>query len=309
MAEADKNTRRADEAERARHIGASEAAAFATTAGAMLLGILTGVEAAQHRSEHPQPQSAEPTLPPSPAEIAPAQPAAADHRPIQQDGHGTVAQAAAVDSATTIHADTAPDPGFAAEAASHGGAVPAHALVSSIAVWEFSAPADRAHAGTISTGASGATAPSSADPGLLDSGTFIHQISDTITRLIDAPLAIVSDTIAGLSATIGQLTSSLSDTISHLTDSLTGAVTGLVHDAPVAGVLEPVLTDILGPAPTPTDFSGTAGHGASLLDTAGAVPIAPLQPFPLHLGFLGQPTIDGHETHDGAFSALGVHHF
>jgi hypothetical protein len=28
-----------------------------------------------------------------------------------------------------------------------------------------------------------------------------------------------------------------------------------------------------------------------------------------HLGFLGQPTIDGHEPHDAAFSTLGMHHF
>jgi hypothetical protein len=78
-------------------------------------------------------------------------------------------------------------------------------------------------------------------------------------------------------------------------------------------VLEPLVTDILGPAPTATgvatDVSAASHQGASLLDTAGAVPIALLHPLPLHLGFLGQPTIDGHEMHDGAFSALGIHHF
>ena len=316
MAEADKIARRADEAERARHIGASEAAAFATTAGAMLLGVLTGVEAAQHRGEHPA-QPPEPVLPPAqPAEVAPAQPIASDHGPtIQQDAHGTVAQPAAAESAAKIHAgSTAPDHGVVAEAAADSGAAPTHPLVSSIPVWEFSALADHAHSGTNSTGTSGATAPSPLNPGLfnsslLDSSTSIHQLADTITALVDAPLAIVSDTIASLNATVGQLTSSLSGTISHLTGSLTGAVGGLIHDAPVAGAVEPLLTGILGPAPTPTDVSGTAGHGASMLDTAGAVPVAPVHPLPLHLGFLGQPTIDGHEAHDGAFSALGVHHF
>lgn len=311
MAEADNNTRRADEAERARHVGASEAAAFATTAGAMLLGVLASAEAAQHRIEHPsQPQPAEPMLPPSPpAGVVPApqQPASADHAPIQHDAHGSAVQPTPVDSAATIHADKAADPGIATEAAPDDGAGPTHFLVSSIPVWEFSAPTDHAHAGTNSTG--GSVAPSSLDPGSLDSGASMHQLADTITGLVDAPLAIVSDTIANLSATVEHLTSSLSNTISHLADSLTGAVTGLLHDAPVAGALEPLLTDILGPAAKPTDFSETAAHGASMLDTAGAVPIAPLHPFPLHIGFLGQPTIDGHETHDGAFSALGVHHF
>ena len=162
---------------------------------------------------------------------------------------------------------------------------------------------------TINGDTGGSITPSSVNPGVLDSGAFIHQLADTITGLVDASLAIVSDTIASLSTTVGQLTSSLSGTVNQLADGLTGAVTGLIHDTPVAGTLEPVLTDILGSAPKQADFSGTAEHGASMLDTAGAVPIAPLHPFPLHLGFLGQATIDGHETHDGAFSALGVHHF
>jgi hypothetical protein len=313
MAEADKNTRRADEAERARHIGASEAAAFATTAGAMMLGLLTGVEAAQHhRSEHPsQPQPAEPALPPAqPADVAPAQPAAADHGPILEDEHGTTAQPAPADSAPTIHADTAPDPGIAEEAApDDDGTAPMHPAVSSIPVWESNTTADHAHAAADGTGTGGAIAPASVDPGLTDSGAFIHQLTDTITGLVDAPLAIISDTIASLNATVAHLTSSLSGTISQLSDSLTGTVTGLIHDAPVAGALQPLLTDILNPAPKPADLSGAAEHGTSMLDTAGAVPIAPLHPFPLHLGFLGQATIDGHDTHDGAFSALGVHHF
>jgi hypothetical protein len=47
-----------------------------------------------------------------------------------------------------------------------------------------------------------------------------------------------------------------------------------------------------------------------LLDTASVVPTAPIMsPAPPHLGFLGQPTSDSHDVHDGAFSALGVHHF
>ena len=81
------------------------------------------------------------------------------------------------------------------------------------------------------------------------------------------------------------------------------------HDGPAIGVLEPLVSNLLGPTQHATDFSGSTQHGASLLDTAGAIPTAALPPLPLHLGFLGQPTIDGHETHDGAFSALGVHHF
>jgi hypothetical protein len=309
MAESDKNTRRTDEAERARHIRASDAAAFATTAGAMLLGVLTAAEAAQHRSEHkPQPSAAtEPTPPPSPSHptnLAPTELTPAHHEPSHEDQHAGAIQAPAADSAPTIHADATPDPSIPIEAAPGDGAPSAHVLVSSIPVWTFSAPADHAHSGEDSTGPSGTTLLSS-----LDLGASIHQLAGTITGLIDTPLAMVSHTIASLSATVGHLTSSLSGTVSHLADSLTGAVTGVTHDVPVAGMLEPLVTDILGPTPKATDFSGTAEHGASMLDTAGAVPTALLHPLPLHLGFLGQPTTDGHETHDGAFSALGVHHF
>jgi hypothetical protein len=120
----------------------------------------------------------------------------------------------------------------------------------------------------------------------------------------------VSHVISDVGATIGQLTSSLSGTINHLTDSLTGLASTLVHDAPVTAVVEPLLTDILGATQdtSPHSLDG-ASHNIPLLDMAGAIPMAPLHPLPLHLGFLGQPTIDGHETHDAAFSALGMHHF
>jgi ABC-type transporter Mla subunit MlaD len=149
----------------------------------------------------------------------------------------------------------------------------------------------------------GITAPSS-----FDLGTSVQQLADTITGLVDSSLAALSSTLANLSATVGQLTSSLSETVSHLTDGLTGTATSLTHDTP-AGLLEPLVSNLLGSTQHATDFSGSTQHGASLLDTAGAIPTAALPPLPLHLGFLGQPTIDGHETHDGAFSALGVHHF
>ena len=62
------------------------------------------------------------------------------------------------------------------------------------------------------------------------------------------------------------------------------------------------------PIATPHDAATTHAIDIGGLDTAGAVPMAALPPLTLHLGFLGQPS-DGHDLHDGAFSALGVHHF
>jgi hypothetical protein len=309
MADADKNSRRADQAERARHLSAGEATAFAT----MLLGLLNGAEAAQHRSEHgPEPAAAaEPTPPPPPPpEAAPTDLAAADHGPGHEDQHASATEAPA-DSAPTIQADAAatsqaPDATATVDAAPAGEAAPTHVLTPSSPVTSFSAPADHPHAAAESTGPGGTTAPSS-----VDLGASIHQLADIVTGFVDTSLATVSHTIANLSATVGQLTSSISDTISHLADGLTGTVASLTHDVPIVSVVEPLVTDILGSTQQATDFSGSPPHSASLLDSAGVVPtaLALLHPLPLQLGFLGQPTIDGHEPHDGAFSALGVHHF
>ena len=79
--------------------------------------------------------------------------------------------------------------------------------------------------------------------------------------------------------------------------------------ATATGLLAPLTSDLSGLSSGATDFSGAAHHDGSLFDTAGAIPTSLLHPIPLQLGFLGQPTIDGHEPHDGAFSALGGHHF
>lgn len=319
MSAADKNIRRVDEAERARHIAAGEATAFAT----MLLGLLNGAEAAQHHGAHkPEPPATEPAplpphpiepaslpLPAHPTEAAPTEPALADHRPGHDDQHVGAIEAPAADSPPTIQADAATttqthDASATTDAAPAAEAPATHVLAPAPPVSSFSPPTDHAHATGDSASPDGSTAPSS-----FDLGASIHQLADTVTGLVDTSLATVSQTIASLSTTVGQLTSSLSDTISHLADGLTGTLTNLTHDMPGAGMLEPLVTDILGPTQQATDVSDTTPHGASLLDTAGAIPTTLLHPLQLHLGFLGQPTIDGHETHDGAFSALGFHHF
>jgi hypothetical protein len=60
-----------------------------------------------------------------------------------------------------------------------------------------------------------------------------------------------------------------------------------------------------GPASPGPDPSA---HNGPMFDTGGIVPIG-FDHVPLQLGFLGQPHSDGHDTHDGAFSALGLHGF
>lgn len=117
----------------------------------------------------------------------------------------------------------------------------------------------------------------------------------------------MSHTLSVVGNTVGQIASTLTSTVDHLADGLTNTVGGLVHDLS-SGIVQPLLTDVLASTST-ASAAAPAQHDGLSLDTAGVVPTSLLHPMPLHLGFLGQPTIDGHDWHDGAFSALGIHHF
>jgi hypothetical protein len=305
MAEADKNARRSDEAERSRHISATESVAFAT----MLLGLLNDADTVLHRLEHEGEARAEDAaashMPP--AEITPAALVPADPEP-NHDQHAGTTETPAADLSPTVHADATAavppqDAGATLDHTPAGEVLATNALASSPALSSFGA-FDHAP----SAGASSGTGGSIASP-TLDLGASVHTLADTVTSVVDTALATVSSTISSLKATVGQLTSTVTDTVGHLVDGLTGVVSGLIHDTPATGLLAPLATDLSGLTSSPTDLSGATQHDVPLLDTAGVIPTSLLHPIPLQLGFLGQPTMDGHEPHDGAFSALGVHHF
>ena len=304
MAESEKNARRSDEAERSRHISAAESVAFAT----MLLGLLNDADTVLHRLEHEgEARAAAP--PPHPAEIAPAALVPADPEPNHQNQHAGTIESPAADLSPALHADatatTSPqDAGATLEHTSSGEVLATDAFASSSAPSGLGVSVDHAPSAGASSGPGGSIASPT-----FDLGASVHTLADTVTGIVDTALATVSGTIANVSATVGQLTSTLTGTVSHLVDGLTGTVTGLIHDAPSTGLLEPLTTNLSGLTSGATDFSGSAQHDLPLLDTAGAIPTSLLHPMPLQLGFLGQPTMDGHEPHDGAFSALGVHHF
>jgi hypothetical protein len=307
VAVSDRNARRSDDAERARHIASSESVAFAT----MLLGLLNDADAVLHRMAHePEQRAPEAAAPPSPpTETAPAPPGLADHGAVHQDQHAGTTETPAAEVSPQVHADDAATiqpqaAGADLDAASSGEVSATHAFASSPALSGLGSFADHESTASASAGHGGILASPS-----LDLSASIHNLADSLTGIVDTTLAAVSSTIASLGATVGQLTSTLTGTVSHLADGLTGAVTGLLHDTPATGLLAPPTSNFSGPTSGPTDFSGAAQHDGSLLDTAGAIPTSLLHPIPLHLGFLGQPTIDGHEPHDGAFSALGGHHF
>jgi hypothetical protein len=305
MAESEKNARRSDEAERSRHIAATESVSFAT----MLLGLLNDADTVLHRLEHEgEARAAEPAAShPHPAEIIPAALAPADPDPNHQDQHAGTIESPAADLSPALHADAT-----AAISSQDTGATLDHtpagenaSFTSPLALSGFSASIDHAPSASGSTTLQGGGIASSS----FDLGASIHTLADTVTGIVDTALTAVSSTISNLNATVGQLTSTLTDTVSHLVDGLTGTMSGLIHDAPATGLLAPLTTDLSGLTSSTTDLSGATQHDVPLLDTAGAIPTSLLHPIPLQLGFLGQPTMDGHEPHDGAFSALGIHHF
>jgi hypothetical protein len=306
MAESEKNARRSDEAERNRHISATESVAFAT----MLLGLLNGADAVLHRLEHegeaPAEGAAASHMPP--AEIAPAALVPADPEPNPDQHAGTTETPAADPS--TAHADAAAaippqDAGATLDYTPAGEGLATNAFASSPALSSTSASIDRAPSAGENTASHGGSVASPS----FDLDTSVHTLTDTVTGVVDTALATVSSTISSLNATVGQLTSTVTDTVGHLLDGLTGVVSGLIQDTPATGLLTPLATDLSGLTSSTTDLSGATQHDVPLLDTAGAIPTSLLHPIPLQLGFLGQPTMDGHEAHDGAFSALGVHHF
>jgi hypothetical protein len=308
MAESEKNARRSDEAERSRHIAASESVAFAT----MLLGLLNDADTVLHRLEHEGEARAagSAAVHPPPAEIAPAALAPADPGPGHDDQHAGTIESPAAELSPTVHADataaTPPqDAGATLDHTPAGEVLATNAFASSPALSSFNASIDHAPSTGESTASHGGSIASPA----FDLGASIHTLADTVTGIVDTALTAVSSTISSLSASVGQLTSTLTDTVSHLVDGLTGTASGLLHDTPATGLLAPLATDLSGLTSSTADLSNATQHDVPLLDTAGAIPTSLLHPIPLQLGFLGQPTMDGHEPYDGAFSALGVRHF
>ncbi|WP_213288194.1 hypothetical protein [Bradyrhizobium sp. sGM-13] len=308
MADAVKNARRSDEAERSRHLAATESVAFAT----MLLGLLNDADTALHRLEHEgEARAAQPAaLHPPPAAIVPAALQPAYPTLGHDDQHAGTIEPPAAELSPAVHADaTATDTpqdttAMLAEAPS-GDVLATQAFTSASVLSSFRAALD--HAPSAGTGS--APSGSSIAPPSFDLGASVHNLADSLTGVVDIALATVSSTITSVSATVGQLTATVTGTASHLLDGLVGTVTGLIHDAPAPSLLEPLTTNLSELTSSTADFSGAAQHDIPLLDTAGAIPTSLLHPIPLQLGFLGQPTMDGHEPHDGAFSALGVHHF
>jgi len=312
MAASEQNNRRAEKAEIARHVTTEETVAFMTA----LVAFLKEAEGAEHHSgngAHPLPSDVPHTpahaADPSPSEITPS-----DHQSISGDQHADVSAPPAVETATATHVDAVSGGVSHASGNTDIAAVTDSPVSTSVPTNSHDATLVAADHAAETTGS--AAHADVATPSPIDPPPPLHDLGSTITSLVDRSLAAVSHTLDSLSTTMSQLTSTITGTIGQLTDSVTGLVGGLLHsiggdphEASSPDLFSALVTDIVStPLASVHHDSAPAHVDIGGLDTAGAVPMAALPPITLHLGFLGQPT-DGHDIHDGAFSALGVHHF
>ncbi|QQO31550.1 hypothetical protein JJC00_23280 [Bradyrhizobium diazoefficiens] len=309
MAASEQNNRRAEKAEIARHITTEETIAFMTA----LVAFLKEAEAAGHHGGHDaQPPPFD--VPPPPAHAsdpARAEVTPGDHQPASGDQHADVSVPPTSETSTTLHVDGTSGDIPHADGNTDVAAITDSPVNATVPIGSH-APVASDHATEAAGGSAHADIATSAS---IDPSSSLHDLGSTITNFVDTSLSAVSHTLDSLSTTVSQLTSTVTGTIGQLTDSVTGLLGGLlhsvgsdVHEASSPDLFSALVTDIVStPLASPHD-SSTTHVDIGGLDTAGAVPMAALPPVTLHLGFLGQPT-DGHDLHDGAFSALGVHHF
>lgn len=312
MAASERNNRRAEKAEIARHITTEETVAFMTA----LVAFLKEAESAGHHGGDVQPMPTDlPSTPVHAAHPTPAETTPGEHRSGSDDRHADAVAAPTNEISTALHADAASD------GVSHANGNTDVAAMMDNPVSESVSPASHIVTSPAPDHLSGTSANSThteiATSTSIDPASSVQELGNTITTLVDTSLSAVAHTLDSLTSTATQLTSTITGTIGQITDGVTGLVGGLLHsvggdahDASSPDLFSALVTDIVStPLAAPHDAATTHAVDIGGLDTAGAVPMAALPPLTLHLGFLGQPTSDGHDLHDGAFSALGVHHF
>ena len=276
-------TRKAVAGSQTESTGAVEAAAFGTTAGTMLLGVLAGAAEARHAGNSSTPEATD-------RHAASGPPAAAD-----PPGHALSPPMDPADAGAPL------TPATTVDHAAQG--TPAADLQPTLVT-------DTDHASDVTSGASGQamdvpgadiSAPTttpiaeSADADttqIHDGGLTAPHIDTVVTQTLDGAMSTLSHTvsnIADMSASLGatmqsMVTSTIAD-VGQLADTI-GATTANLTQSPLA-------------APADHGFTPEAG---------GLVPVAALTA-PLHVGFIGQAQPDSHDAHDGAFSALGLNHF
>jgi hypothetical protein len=313
-----KRPRDIDDTERARSMPEAEATALSTIAITMFLSVLAEAEAAKRQQLNAlQPdETASQTAPPPAAAAQPVTAAPADtSAPPQPEQHPA-------DGATTETPPAHPEfaslgePTHLSEASQNDASAAANASHSAdpIAATSGFVPdqADSAswtglagHAAISTTHDLAGPAPSlSLADGLQDiMGQLTTTISD-ISADLQHQLASVTSDLSNLTTAIASDLSHLNTTISDTVASVTRDVANVAASIP-ASVADALVSGVFGPGPQ-SPVPSLTDHDLPMLDTGGIVPVS-LDHTPLQLGFLGQPHAEGHDPHDGAFSALGIH--
>jgi hypothetical protein len=274
-----------ERARQAATISAAEATAFATTTGAMLLGVLAGAAdaAPPFEPEHqPVPQAPAADLEPLPA-----------HEPITLP----------LDISTTDYQlpdlDLFPHPLQTTDAPAQDSFVPAALPTLSATPFDIAVTSEPA----VSEDGMAPAVPA------FDSGpSRASATSDSITATQDSVSHVAGslvDITTTLTSTVTDLLSNTLETVSHVVTDLVGS---LVQELDVVGdALQPVGNLVEGL----TGGLGLAGETPPAFDSAPLVPTdsgaGSFAAAPLHLGFLGQSYANSADPDDGAFSALGVH--
>jgi hypothetical protein len=330
MAAAKKSSTGIDDTERARAAPESEAASLTTTAVTMFLSVLAAAEAAK-REDRDAAARADASAPSTTSDAdshhaAVAQPDAAPPEPEHHAGAGGAS--AAPDHAATL----APlDAGALHESsASMGHAAALSTLAETgghVALTPDLTDATPLSSSFSPSGGTGATTTSSAGStaghefGVADLDGLQSSLQDTIQdTLQDTIQATLHDAMTGLSTLASDIGAGLQHQLSSLTpdlSALNGTIAETVNSATHLAMAAPeaaagsLISGVFGGSGSGSATADTvhtldAAHGA--LDTGGAIPVS-ADHAPLQLSFMGQPHIDGHDLHDGAFSALGIHTF
>jgi hypothetical protein len=321
-----KPPREIDDTERARNMPEAEATALSTIAMTMFLSVLAEAEAAR-RQELIAPQTDEVASqaappPPTAAQAVTAGPSTTPSSPQpeqqQADGATTGTPPAHPEFASFADASQLSEVNRQqtdASATASAWRSADHAATTSGFVPDLHVSNQIDSAGWTGLTAS-PTAPAPHDPAgpapSLSLADGLHDITVRLTTTISDISADLQHQLASATSELSTLTTAIASDLSHLNATIsetvanvTQNVTDVAASVP-ATVAEVLVSGVFGSAPQ-SPATDTSDHNGPMFDTGGIVPVS-FDHAPLHLGFLGQPHVEGHDTqHDGAFSALGVH--
>ena len=317
-----KRPREIDDTERARSMPEAEATALSTVAMTMFLSVLAEAEAAKRQQLNAlQPgETASETTPPPPAAAAQAVTAAPadtssppqpEQRPadgattetppahpefasLAEPSHASEADRQQSDESATANAWQSAD-----HLATTSGFVPDLHVSNQADSASWTGPTG--HAAISTTHDLAGPGPS---PGLADG---LHDIMGRLTTTISDISTDLQHQLASVTSDLSNLTTAITSDLSHLNTTISDTVASVTHAAVSipASVADALVSGVFGSAPQ-SPVPNLTDHDLPMLDTGGIIPVS-LDHGPLQLGFLGQPHADGHDPHDGAFSALGIH--